>query len=57
MYKKAGLVYKGARGSHHQFEDPKTGKKYTLAGKPSKELGPRAWEVVQSLLREFGHKR
>jgi len=53
MYERAGLVYKGSRGSHHHYEDPQTGMKYTLAGSPSKELGADSWESVQAMLRSL----
>ena len=56
MYLRAGLIYRGSRGSHHHFEDPQTGKKYTLSGNPSKELGPDSWESAQAILATLGYK-
>ncbi len=53
MFKRAGFiyVYVGSRGSHHQFRNPDTGDKHTIAGNPSKELGKDSWESVQAILR------
>jgi predicted RNA binding protein YcfA (HicA-like mRNA interferase family) len=57
MFLRAGLVYKGTRGSHHHFEDPHTGRKYTLAGNPSKELKKAVWKSAREFLESLGDEQ
>jgi hypothetical protein len=52
MYERAGLIYKGSRGSHHHYEDPQTGMKYTLAGNHRRNSAPTRGNRLERYLQD-----
>lgn len=46
-----GYVFKGQRGSHRQYEHPRTGVKVTVAGEPGDEM-PRG--TLRGVLKMAG---